>query len=57
MRYVSRRNFIQDSSKAGPAPGTHLAFGSRLLGQSAASGGRTTLELAPRSYTIVPWSV
>jgi alpha-N-arabinofuranosidase len=23
----------------------------------AATGGRTTLELAPRSYTIVPWSI
>ena len=55
MRSVSRRNFLQDASKTGLALGTHLAFGSHLLGQSVASSpGRPVRIYADSRRTLAP---
>src|SRR5579863_5735864 len=55
MRFVSRRNFLQGASKTGLALGTHLAFGSHLLGQSAAaSSGRPVRIYADSRRTLAP---
>jgi alpha-L-arabinofuranosidase len=55
MRSVSRRNFLQDASKTSLALGANLAFGSHLLGQSAAaSPGRPVRIYADSRRTLAP---
>ncbi len=55
MRSVSRRHFLQDASKTGIALGANLAFGSHLLGQSAAPNtGQLVRIYADSRRTIAP---
>lgn len=55
MRSVSRRNFLQDASKAGIALGANVALGRNLLGQSApANAGQPTRIYADSRRVIAP---
>jgi alpha-L-arabinofuranosidase len=55
MRSVSRRQFLQDASKTGMALSANLAFGSHLLGQSAAANAGQPIRIyADSRRTIAP---
>jgi alpha-L-arabinofuranosidase len=57
MRSVSRRNFLQDASKAGVALGANFALGRHLLGQSSPSNPAQPVRIyADSRRTLSPIS-
>ena len=56
MRSVSRRQFLQDASKAGVALGANLALGPHLLGRTSPPDSQPVRVYADSRRTIAPLS-